>query len=172
MLVVSSLVLTALGCGGDNADEAAPGLREPTASTPTTNGIALGLGPHRGPCLERPGSGPALDWLPTDLPLPPGAYPVDELALDPKLHSFRAATLVVPMDYTEFFEFAETTWPASGWTVAMTESEPGEIEASFLRPDEIGGFRARHVYCEEGWAEVGLALDRPSSTTRPQPAAP
>ena len=73
------------------------------------------------------------------------------------------------MTYGDFVQFVLARWPAEGWILGRGESEFGEAEDGFVRGDTYGAFRARRVYCEDGWSEILLALGaRPAERHRRQ----
>ena len=95
--------------------------------------LRFGQGPHTGPCYERPGPGEAIGWLPADLPLPDGTYPITELQDDGR---FRRAVLAVPLTYGDFVQFVLARWPADGWI-------SGAANRSWAKPRTVRA--RRHV---------------------------
>lgn len=168
---VGALGWSALACGGGpGAETAPPGLASAPADGSTSPSLAggapgFGQGPYTGPCYARPDAGAAIGWLPADLPLPEGTYPITQLQDDGR---FRRAVLAVPMTYGDFVQFVLARWPDEGWILGRGESEVGEAEDGFVRGDTYGAFRARRVYCDDGWSEILLALsaDPPTTTVR------
>ena len=153
--------------GASEPETAAPGLATVAAdgASPSLPGERLGSGKartrDRATSARRPGE--AIGWLPADLPFPDGTYPITELQDDGR---FRRAVLAVPLTYGDFVQFVLARWPAEGWILGRGESELGEAEDGFVRGDTYGAFRARRVYCEDGWSEILLALSAspPSDT--------
>lgn len=170
MTTAALAVALATACGGGPLQEtAAPGLvtaDDPAAAPVSGAGPGFGQGPYTGPCYGRPAAGATIDWLPQDLPFPDGTYPIEELQDDTR---FRRAVLAVPMSYGDFVQFALSRWPAEGWLLGRGESEAGEAEDGFIRDDTFGAFRARRVYCEDGWSEILLAMGdaAPGPTVQP-----
>ena len=72
----------------------------------------------------------------------------------------RRAVLAVPLTYGDFVQFVRRGGrPTDG--SRRGESELGEAEDGFVRGDMYGAFRARRVYCEDGWSEILLASAPP-----------
>lgn len=166
--------LVLAGCGGDSAEpRAAPGLvtTAPDSSATVSPG-GFGAGPYGGPCIERPSRTADVEPLPDGLTLPPESYPISEF--DFRSGAFLGVVFAVPMEYPDFVDFAREEWPRLGWLVGHGETEFGEAENTFIRGEEYGGFRARRVYCEEGWSEIVFIVGRdpkyaPMSSTSSTP---
>lgn len=149
--------ITALGCGSDRAPEAAPGLRTVGSGAPSSaSPLGARQGPYAGPCIDRPAAAAPIAWL-SELapPLPEGTYPIVELP-----HAvFHRAVVAVPLEYDAFVDFVSKQWPPAGWLLSQGgEAEPGEAEDTFIRGKSFGAFRARRVYCEDGWSEIVLTI--------------
>jgi hypothetical protein len=93
------------------------------------------------------------DWVPADLPLPPGTYPIADLP--PELTAQRGV-FVVPSTPENFAVFAGR-WRSTGWRLGRLESEGFEAENRFSRPPAYGGFKVRAVYCDAAVSELTLA---------------
>ena len=70
--------------------------------------------------------------------------------------------------------FALREWPKHGWVLGRGEAEPGEAEDSFFRGQNVGAFRARTAYCDNGWTQLFLVYGQrtPPPTTTAAPAPP
>lgn len=150
-LVAAALVLAAAtsACGHSTSDAAT---RDPDATKATTRGNAEPLGP----CQQLPA--PAASnppWLPADLTLPSGAYPVRE---GPPESGVSTYVFVVPLAPDDFSDYALRTWKAAGWKLNRPESEGFEGENRFTKGSAYGGFKVRAVYCDKTRAELTLAV--------------
>lgn len=191
VLAVFALVAAACGSGGtddEGATDEPPGL--PTSSSalvPTGSSVlpqfglgsptaaqGFGQGPPQGiACAPRPPRGNDLPWIPPDLPLPPGTYPVSEIPRPPSgaAANYSRGTLAAKGTLTEFVQFVLREWPKHGWSLGRGEAEPGEAEDAFYKGDYTGAFRVRSSYCEQGWSELFLVYGkRPVFTTVPPPS--
>ena len=152
VLLMSVLPLAAAcSSGGGDGGDASPAAGSPAPGLPG----GFGQGPATGRCREVPTEPAVLAWLPADLPLPEGSFPVEEL---PEQSGLRRAILAVPVTYDEFARYALDAWPDRGWILGRGESELGEAETSFIKGPVYGAFRARDVYCGGDWSELLVAL--------------
>ena len=115
-----------------------------------------------GSCSPRPVAGDAIAWLPPEMPLPAGTYPVADVSDGGTYHR---ALLAVPTSLKDFVSHVLSTWPAQGWSLGRGDSEPGEAEDAFRGHDLAGAFRARTAYCDQSWTELYLVVG-------PAPTAP
>jgi hypothetical protein len=122
-------------------------------TTTTSSSSSVKRAPTFGPCQPAPAPGAAVDWLPADLPLPPGTYPVRELAPEGNV---RRALFVVPGTPDDFARFTVEHWPAQGWRLLRGESETVETENRFVRSPAFGGYKARQRYCDTSKSELTL----------------
>ncbi|MDQ1438263.1 MAG: hypothetical protein QOK43_1892 [Acidimicrobiaceae bacterium] len=155
-IAVALLALFSLaGCGGNTNGNAAP--TTTTAAAAPLPARQRGSAQPPGPCVTppaAPGPASAIDWLPKDLPLPPGTYAVNELAPE---QSARRAVLVVPATPDGFAAFVGQAWAAEGWRLGRPESEGFEAENRMTRPPAYGGFKVRSVYCDGTKSELTIA---------------
>ena len=92
-------------------------------------------------------------WLPPDLPLPEGTYAsVDAGAIA----GYQMALLVVPGELSDLAGFILEEWPKAGYLLRRPDSEPGEIDANFVRAPAVGALRARSVLCKPGYSLMTL----------------
>src|SRR5437588_8689493 len=68
---IMALALFGAGCGSDTHSAA------PSTSTPGAGASATAS--RTSACRPVPPAGAALDWLPADLPLPDGSYPIQDV---------------------------------------------------------------------------------------------
>ncbi|MFA5891226.1 MAG: hypothetical protein WDA27_09805 [Actinomycetota bacterium] len=109
-------------------------------------------------CARLPRAVPAPDWLPDDLPLPPGTYVNEIIRPSDSIHR---AMLTVAVSLDDFVRFVLLEWPPKGWQLGAGDREAAEAEAPFTQGDgRFGQFRARSVYCDNAHAEVLLILSR------------
>jgi len=134
-LLAALLALAAIGCAGTGEKKA--------ARTVTTSNTCRPL-----PLADGP-----IAWVPADLPLPSGTYPVRDENVDNGVHHGVFAT---PVPIKEFVRFAVTEWPAKGWRMGRGDSEANEAEDGFARAGEGGSFKVRADYCDPTWSELNL----------------
>ena len=121
----------------------------------------------RSPC-ELPARVARPKWVPTDLPLPPGAYPYR--ALGPA-GGYHRALFAAPQNLRSVALFLLSRWPAAGYALGRGDSEADEIETGFSKGPAIGAVKARSVDCEPGYTTMLLvyAAHR-SAATGPEPS--
>jgi hypothetical protein len=166
---IAGLAFFATACRGPGeaaGPERPDVIREPTsAATDTTLVDDEPLfSSYRQParCVARPEPSPTTErpsWLPARLPLPKGSYVVGELAPQ---KSHYAALLAVPMTLEDWASLVRERWVERGVVLGRRESEPGETEAAFVDGEVFGAYRARNLYCEEGWVQVLVIYGRQS----------
>jgi hypothetical protein len=127
-------------------------------ATTTTSSAAGAAGAAGGSqfqvCGPVPPAGAAIPWVPADLPLPPGAYPVADLSVaNAGIHQ---ATFVVKMDLRTFVLYVYGEWPKHGWVLGRGDAEAGEAESPYRRADEGGAWRVRSSYCDATQSELLL----------------
>ena len=150
---------------------ATPGTRSPTPRfssglTPLIGGVSpTPVGPGAPPC-EYPAEIEMPDWLPPDLPLPPGTYASQRLE---PTHGYERGIFVVPVTLDVFTRFVLAEWPAAGWTLGRGDSEPGEVEDQFTKPPAVGAFKAQSVYCEPGYSVMILIYAEDSANVGTNP---
>lgn len=158
-VLVLPIALALGGCASDShASKARPpqGLPTTTVSSTTTSVFAA--------CTKVPPAGPALAWLPHDLPLPPGTYATTDISAG----GLQRGMLVVPTDLHGFVVFALQQWPKVGFRLGRGDAEAHEAEDSFSKGDRVGAFRARSVYCDQSKTELLLVV----GTRQPLPTTP
>jgi len=114
----------------------------------------------------------ALDWLPADLPLPPGTYATADtesptttsLGTDAEESDAptgaRRGFLVVKMTVQDFKQFVATNWPAAGYALGRGDAEAGEAEGGYRKGDFGGVYRVRDVYCDPTMSELLLTYGK------------
>ena len=146
--VVATVALTvavvASGCGKSESDR---GLRE-AAGSPAATATAPPAN-----CQQAPAPGAAVSWVPADLPLPAGTYPVEDVQSG---SGSKVAVFVVPMTIHEYVSFALRELPQQGWRLGRGDSEAAEAEDSFTKENQGGSFRVRSVYCDPTRSELRL----------------
>ena len=163
------LVLGLASCGDGGEPEADPGLRpSSTVGAGADQRVSpggQGQGPYTGPCFDRPAPGEPVSWLgEVGPPMPDGSYPVLELPDE----TFRRAVVAVPLAYDAFIDYTLEHWQRAGWSLSpAAEMEPGEAENNFINGNVFGAYRARRVYCDDGWSEIVLIVG-----TSPERSAP
>ena len=154
VLVVAATAAMA-GCGSGSRKEADRAL-----STPSTVADGAGAPTAATPgCRQVPAAIVVPARLPSDLPLPPGAYAVD----DQSTPATAVVTFVIPMGLRDFVRFATTVYPAGGWRLGHGDSEAHEAEQTFTKGGHSGGWRVRDPYCDHTKSELYLTLRTPSS---------
>ena len=112
--------------------------------------------PNTPACLRPPAAVSAPDWLPDDLPFPPGTYVNEIIRPADPIHR---AMLTTAGSLDDFVRFVLSEWPARGWKLGAGDREADEAEAPFGRNDgRFGQFRVRDVYCGDSNVEVLLIL--------------
>ena len=106
-----------------------------TPKGPTTTG--------KGSCTPVPPAGQAVNWLPADLPMPPGTQVDREVPYNDK----KGAIFAVHQSVADFRTYTKTDWGGKGWTVSDTD---------FSKADAKGTLLARDVYCDSSWTQVFL----------------
>ena len=134
-LLAALLALAAIGCAGTGEKKAA---RTVTTSS-TCRPLPLADGP--------------IAWVPADLPLPSGTYPVRDENVDNGVHHGVFAT---PVPIKDFVRFALAQWPTKGWRLGRGDSEKNEADDSFVRGTAGGSFKVRADYCDPTWSELNL----------------
>jgi hypothetical protein len=104
-------------------------------------------------CRPLPPPGSALDWVPADLPLPPGTYAVRDVSASAAVHH---GVFAVRAPFREFVRFALTQWPPKGWRLGRGDSESNEADDDFTRAKASGSFKVRGDYCDTNWSELNL----------------
>jgi hypothetical protein len=111
-----------------------------------------------------------LDWLPTDLPLPPGTYATQDTE-SPATSSDAAedsdapasahrGLLVVKGTVQDFKLFVATNWPPAGYALGRGDAEAGEAEGGYRKGDFGGVYRVRDVYCDPTMSELLLTYGK------------
>ncbi|HEX4821214.1 MAG TPA: hypothetical protein VFV00_13510 [Acidimicrobiales bacterium] len=163
----------AVGCSSDS----------PTAISNASSSAApssASSGQRASACRPVPAQGEALDWLPADLPLPPGAYAAEDTespsgssassapsdsGTDTDAESgdtggARRGFLVVKMTVEQFKDFVTTNWPKAGYSLGRGDAEAGEAEGGFRKGDFGGVYRVRDVYCDPTMSELLLTYGK------------
>ena len=156
-----ALVALTTACSSEDRPAAAP---SSGGSTDASTGAARSAA-----CRPVPPQGDALPWLPTDLPLPAGSYPiqdVDAAAAPPAVPSTdtHRGLLAVHGSVTEFSAFIATEWTSRGWSLGKGDAERGEAEGGYRRGDFGGAYRVRDVYCDPTFSELLLVYGKGADT--------
>lgn len=156
------ILVMATACSRSGTD-AAPSATTGPSTTPPTAVVPSTVVPLPGPprvgvtaCRPTPPPGAApLAWLPPDLPLPAGAYAVEDStsAANPGLSS---GLLVVPGSLHDWVRFTNAEWHKAGWIQGRGEAEAGEAENTYVRGREGGAWRVRSAFCDERFSELLL----------------
>jgi hypothetical protein len=93
------------------------------------------------------------DWLPGDLPFPPGAYTTQDLGLDGGYHKI---VMVIPGDLVALTRFVLDQWPKAGYLLGRGDSEAFEVEDIFQKAPSVGAFKAVSVLCSPGYSKMLL----------------
>jgi len=118
-----------------------------------------------------PAQGGELDWLPADLPLPPGTYATEDSELPATSSDADAEEsdapagvhrgfLVVKMSVDDFKKFVTTNWPPAGYALGRGDAEAGEAEGGYRKGDFGGVYRVRDVYCDPTMSELLLTYGK------------
>jgi hypothetical protein len=171
VVVVSFAVLLA-GCAADE-----PQASPTTHASPTKQSLIGGGGITRPtaapsgdlPDCKYPEKIPTPDWLPEDLPFPPGTYTYQEISNE---GGFHRSLMVLPTDLTTWTKFVLTEWPKAGYVLGRGDAEPGEVEDQFLKAPTIGAFKAVAEYCSPGFSRMLLvfAEQSPGLPVLPSPS--
>lgn len=148
----------------------------PAVAPATSSSAASSTAPARrtAACKPVPPQGAPLEWLPADLPLPDGSFPIpdtdagaspaqpesDTDAPDATHRGFIAVKGTVD----DFKTFVKTTWAASGWTLGKGDAEPGEAEGGYRKGDFGGAYRVRDVYCDPTMSELLITYGKGATT--------
>jgi hypothetical protein len=150
-LLWSAVVVVALAaaCSSDKA---------PTAASSDTDAASA----RTSACRDVPGAGPALSWLPADLPLPDGSYAIQDLDASGPPPTVASEThrglIAVHGSIDDFVTFINTQWIAQGWSLGKGDAEQGEAEGGYRRDDVGGAYRVRDVYCDPTFTELLLVF--------------
>jgi hypothetical protein len=108
------------------------------------------------------------DWMPDDLPFPPGTYVMQDLGVDGGFHK---ALMVVPTDLTTYTKFVLEQWPRSGYQLGRGDSELYEVEDIFTKAPAVGAFKAVSQPCSPGFSKMLLiyAEQSPGLPALPSP---
>lgn len=105
------------------------------------------------PACHLPAKVATPDWLPADLPFPPGTYTTQDLGQD---SGFHRALMVVPGDLTAWTQFVLSQWPQAGYVLGRGDSELFEVEDVFQKAPSVGAFKAVAQPCSPGYAKMLL----------------
>lgn len=120
-----------------------------------------------------PAQGTVLDWLPSDLPLPDGSFPI----VDPESsaaptesdsdapNATHRGFVAVRGTVDDFKNFVKTTWTANGWTLGKGDAEPGEAEGGYRKGDFGGAYRVRDVYCDPTMSELLITYGKGATSS-------
>lgn len=147
--VVAGVVM--VSCGGDPVARG----RRPRPSTPAISG-ALSPFPDEAELLPKckfPKEIAFPDWVPDDLPLPPGMYAYQHL---PPAGGYKRSLFVTTATTQEMTDLVLDEWPGAGYPIGRGDAEPGEVEAVFTKAPGVGAFKANDVYCRPGYTIMYL----------------
>jgi hypothetical protein len=159
LATVAALVPVISACSADQHTTAGA----PASSDVSTNGARTSA------CRPVPAAGAELAWLPAELPLPSGSFPiqdVDAAAAPPSVPASdtHRGLIAVHASVTDFTSFIASEWTSRGWTLGKGDAERGEAEAGYRRGDFGGSYRIRDVYCDPTFTEL-LLVYGPGATT-------
>jgi len=159
-----------VGCSSDSPTAIAQ------ASSSAAPAASASSGQRTSACRPVPAQGEALDWIPADLPLPPGSYAAEDTEAPSPSGSSESDTdadaesgdaggahrgfLVVKMTVDQFKQFVTTNWPAAGYSLGRGDAEAGEAEGGFRKGDFGGVYRVRDVYCDPTMSELLLTYGK------------
>jgi hypothetical protein len=152
ILCVALVLAMAAGCSGGS------GQPTPGGGSAASDGLGAGPFPTLSPRAEDSGQSacslparvPTPDWVPTDLPWPPGSYVSRDLGTDG-----HRAEVVVPVSQQEFARFFRQRWPRAGYSLGEGDAEPGkELDQEFSGPSGQGSVKAEVVLCNPGYQLV------------------
>jgi len=153
-----------VGCSSDSS---------PTvAASSSTSASSAAPAQRTSACKPVPPQAGELDWLPADLPLPPGAYATEDTESPTTTSSDADAEqsnspagaqrglLVVKMTVADFKSFVAKNWPAAGYALGRGDAEAGEAEGGYRKGDFGGVYRVRDVYCDPTMSELLLTYGK------------
>jgi hypothetical protein len=149
-----SVALLAAGCSRGGAGTSGG------ASTGNAESLALGAGPlpslsprtdaSGAPACSLPPRVATPDWIPTNLPWPPGSYVSRTFGT-----GAQRAEVIVPVSQQEFARFIHDRWPSAGFRLGEGDAEPGkEMDQEFRGSSGEGDLKARVVLCNPGYQLV------------------
>jgi hypothetical protein len=109
------------------------------------------LPPGKLPKCAAPKPIPTPDWVPNDLPFPPGTSTVQDLGFEGGYHK---AIMVVPGTLAAWTRFILDQWPKSGYLLGRGDSETFEVEDVFQKAPSVGAFKAVSVFCTPGYSKM------------------
>jgi hypothetical protein len=157
----------AVGCSSDSSPTVAA-----SASTPASSSSSAAPAQRTSACKPVPPEAGELDWLPTDLPLPPGTYATEDTESTTTTSAdadaeesdapagARRGFLVVKMTVADFKQFVANNWPAAGYALGRGDAEAGEAEGGYRKGDFGGVYRVRDVYCDPTMSELLLTYGK------------
>ena len=158
----------AAACSSDSSPTVAAASSAPASSSASSGAPAQ----RTSACKPVPAQSGGLDWLPTDLPLPPGTYAIADTesptttSSDADAKESDAPTgaqrgfLVVKGTPQDFKAFVTKNWPAAGYALGRGDAEAGEAEGGYRKGDFGGVYRVRDVYCDPTMSELLLTYGK------------
>lgn len=158
----------AAGCSSDSSPTVA------ASSSAAAPGAASSAAPAQrtSACKPVPAPSGEHDWLPADLPLPPGTYAIEDTESPTTTSSETDAGdsdapaaaqrgfLVVKGSPQDFKTFVTQNWPAAGYALGRGDAEAGEAEGGYRKGDFGGVYRVRDVYCDPSMSELLLTYGK------------
>ena len=168
-LAATALTLPLIsGCSSDSPTAT----RSSSIGTPTSSVSSASGAKRTSACKPVPAPSGEFDWLPADLPLPPGTYATadtespsttsasDTDAESGAVGSAQRGFLVVKVTVDDFKKFVTTNWPAAGYSLGKGDAEAGEAEGGYRKGDFGGVYRVRDVYCDPTMSELLLTYGK------------
>ena len=155
------------GCSSDSSPTVVSASSAPASSSSSSAAPAQ----RTSACKHVPTQSGNADWLPTDLPLPPGTYAIEDTD-SPTTTSDADANVsdapagaqrglfVVKMTVADFKHFVATNWPPAGYALGRGDAEAGEAEGGYRKGDFGGVYRVRDVYCDPTMSELLLTYGK------------
>ena len=120
-----------------------------TLPSPTPSSKAIIAGPN----CRLPEEKPLPNWMPKEVPLPPGTYFYRSL---PPKRGLDRGHFVMRIDANAFQSFVDTSWDRAGIRLLRPDREPGEVEALFTTSRGTGVFKANDVVCRTPYTRLLL----------------
>jgi hypothetical protein len=169
-VAVASCVVVFAACAAGTQQPQTP---QPSTKQPLIQGGGLvrptALPSGNLPACHLPPQVTTPDWLPGDLPFPPGTYTTQDLGQD---SGFHRSLMVVPGDLTAWTRFVLSQWPQAGYVLGRGDSELFEVEDVFQKAPSVGAFKAVAQPCAPGYAKMLLiyADQSPGLPVLPSPS--
>jgi len=155
------------GCSSDSS----PTVAAASSATASSSSSSAAPAQRTSACTPVPAQSGEADWVPADLPLPPGTYPIEDTespttTSDADAHESQAPAsakrglFVVKMTVADFKNFVATNWPSAGYALGRGDAEAGEAEGGYRKGDFGGVYRVRDVYCDPTMSQLLLTYGK------------